>query len=284
MIIQDINKKYNQKYVLKNITFTLDQGHIIGIIGKNGAGKTTLLKILNGNIPCYNGKIRGLKNKKIASLIEKPKLYENKTGMFNLKYFLKLHQQSVNWKLIEDLISEFHMEKYINRVVHKYSMGMKQLLSLVIAISQNPDFLILDEPTNGMDAKNTQKILEKLTSLTRTYNTSIIITSHKLEEIEQICEKVLIIEDGKINKNIDLNKKEYQKRIGIYLLTEDFNKGLEIIKNNYHLIYTNKDDAYIECKKIQDKYNLLKDLGEESIYPREITEDYYSLEKDYLKD
>ena len=204
MIIQDINKKYNQKYVLKNITFTLDQGHIIGIIGKNGAGKTTLLKILNGNIPCYNGKIRGLKNKKIASLIEKPKLYENKTGMFNLKYFLKLHQQSVNWKLIEDLISEFHMEKYINRVVHKYSMGMKQLLSLVIAISQNPDFLILDEPTNGMDAKNTQKILEKLTSLTRTYNTSIIITSHKLEEIEQICEKVLIIEDGKINKNIDL--------------------------------------------------------------------------------
>ena len=163
-------------------------------------------------------------------------------------------------------------------------MGMKQLLSLVIAISQNPDFLILDEPTNGMDAKNTQKILEKLTSLTRTYNTSIIITSHKLEEIEQICEKVLIIEDGKINKNIDLNKKEYQKRIGIYLLTEDFNKGLEIIKNNYHLIYTNKDDAYIECKKIQDKYNLLKDLGEESIYPREITEYYYSLEKEYLKD
>ncbi|WP_258292249.1 ATP-binding cassette domain-containing protein, partial [Escherichia marmotae] len=89
-----VNKTYNKNNVLKNISFNIENENIVGLVGKNGAGKTTLLKILNGNIPIYGGDRPGFIDKKIASIIEKPKLYENKTGLFNLTFFLKIQDQS----------------------------------------------------------------------------------------------------------------------------------------------------------------------------------------------
>lgn len=280
MFIRGINKTYNRNNVLKNISFNIKNENIIGLVGKNGAGKTTLLKILNGNIPIYRGEVSGFSDKRIASIIEKPKLYENKTGHFNLTFFLKIQNQSTDWEFVEHLINDFQMKNYINRKVNKYSMGMKQLLSLIIAMAQKPDLLILDEPTNGMDAKNTQKVLFQLTHLAQKYNMTLIITSHKLEEIEQICERVLIMENGNLIKDINLKDKVYKKRISIWFLKKDLNDAIALIESKHRLIHTK--DSYVECEIEEDYYSLLKDLGMKNIYPLKTKEHSYSLKEQYL--
>ncbi|MEJ7218949.1 ABC transporter ATP-binding protein [Staphylococcus gallinarum] len=280
MFIRNVNKTYNKNNVLNNITFNIKNENIVGLVGKNGAGKTTLLKILNGNMPIYRGEVSGFNDKKIASIIEKPKLYENKTGRFNLTFFLKIQNQVIDWEFVEHLINDFQMENYINRKVNKYSMGMKQLLSLIIAMSQKPDLLILDEPTNGMDAKNTQKVLSQLTHISQKYNMVIIITSHKLEEIEQICERVLIMENGNLIKDINLKNKLYTKRISLWFLKKDLNDAIALIESKHRLI--NTKDSYIECEIEEDYYSLLKDLGMKNIYPLKTKEYSYSLKEQYL--
>lgn len=280
MFIRNVNKTYNKNNVLKNISFNIENENIVGLIGKNGAGKTTLLKILNGNIPIYGGDRSGFIDKKIASIIEKPKLYENKTGLFNLTFFLKIQDQSIDWKFVEHLINDFQMQNFIKRKVSKYSMGMKQLLSLIIAMSQKPELLILDEPTNGMDAKNTQKVLIQLTRLTQKYNTVIIITSHKLEEIEQICERVLIMDNGCLIKDINLKDKVYRKRLSLWFLKKDLNEAISLIESQHQLI--NTKGSYVECEIEKNYYSLLRDLGRKNIYPIKIKEQAYSLKEQYL--
>ncbi|RIL41020.1 ABC transporter ATP-binding protein [Staphylococcus gallinarum] len=280
MFIRNVNKTYNKNNVLNNITFNIKNENIVGLVGKNGAGKTTLLKILNGNMPIYRGEVSGFSDKKIASIIEKPKLYGNKTGRFNLTFFLKIQDQVIDWEFVEHLINDFQMKNYINRKVNKYSMGMKQLLSLIIAIAQRPDLLILDEPTNGMDAKNTQKVLSHLTHIAQKYNMIIIITSHKLEEIEQICERVLIMENGNLIKDINLKNKLYAKRISLWFLKKDLDDAIALIESKHRLITTK--DSYIECEIEEDYYSLLKDLGMKNIYPLKTKEYSYSLKEQYL--
>ena len=196
MKLNNIKKYYKDHEVLKGISFELNKGEIVGLIGKNGAGKTTLMKVICQNIITFEGNLEN--DYKLGYMIENPKVYENRTGLYNLKYFSQLFGNKIDEAFIFDLINRLELEKVINEKVSKYSLGMKQKLSLLLALVNKPDYLILDEPTNGMDVETSYNLLNFLKDLVQKENIGILISSHKLEDVETICSRILFIEEGEL--------------------------------------------------------------------------------------
>ncbi len=202
--IENVSKKIKGEYILKNISFEINENKIIGLIGPNGAGKTTLLKTIVGLYTPTTGKIyiNGLDLEhefedaieNIGSVIETPILYENLTGKENFKVFSMMFKNIPRERVIE-LISVLSLEKYCGKKVKTYSLGMKQRLGLAVALINDPSIIILDEPTNGLDPIGMRDLRNFLRSLK---NKTIIISSHILSEIESVCDEVIFMNNGEI--------------------------------------------------------------------------------------
>ena len=162
MKLKRVSKSFNKQKILDNVTFSFSDSKIVGLIGKNGAGKTTLMKIMNGNITNFSGTVDYNNNEKISYLIEHPKLYENKSGLYNLKYFSRILGSGYDEDFVKNIINTFNMNSFINKKAGKYSMGMKQKLAIAVSLVNKPNYLILDEPTNGMDPDGSIDILKSV--------------------------------------------------------------------------------------------------------------------------
>ena len=187
--LKDISKKEKENYILKDINLKIKKGEIVGIIGLNGCGKTTLLKCILG-FNKYDGKvlIDGKKdnvNKLYNSgfIIENPNLYLNLSGKKNLDFWIKFYK-NIDRDYVNSLCNMFQLN--LNKKVKKYSLGMKQKLGIVISLLNKPKLLILDEPTNGLDFKNS----------------TILISSDDINELCNICDKLVLINKGQIVKVI----------------------------------------------------------------------------------
>ncbi|VOT17634.1 multidrug ABC transporter ATPase [Streptococcus pneumoniae] len=152
------------------------------------------MKILVQNNQPTSGNIISSDN--IGYLIEEPKLFLSKTGLENLKYLSNLYGVDYNQERFRSLIQELDLTQSINKKVKTYSLGTKQKLALLLTLVTKPDILILDEPTNGLDIESSQIVLAVLKKLALNENVGILISSHKLEDIEEICERVLFLESG----------------------------------------------------------------------------------------
>lgn len=204
MKLINVKKFYHDKEVLKNINFEMKRGEIVGLIGKNGAGKTTLMKIICNNIANFEGALKN--DYKLGYLIENPKLYENQTGLYNLTYFSQLFGNKLDKTFLTDLAAKVELDSALNQKVSKYSLGMKQKLALLLALINKPDFLVLDEPTNGMDVETSYSLLSFLKELVKEEDIGILISSHKLEDVESICTRILFIEEGELLKDAPIEK------------------------------------------------------------------------------
>lgn len=208
--VKNLNKKIKKKNILQNISFNCKSGQIIGIVGPNGAGKSSLFKILSslwnmddGEILINNSNILELLNKDffISSCIENVSLYHNLSGMDNIKIISNLYQiNDINY--INYLIDKFKLRENIDKKVYSYSLGMKQKLGLILTLIPNHDLLILDEPTNSLDIESVQVLHDIIKNL-KSKNKLILISSHILEELESICDKVYILYNGKISYEYD---------------------------------------------------------------------------------
>ncbi|HHD9408751.1 TPA: ABC transporter ATP-binding protein, partial [Streptococcus pneumoniae] len=185
---------YGHSIILKDINFALNKGEIVGQVGRNGVGKSTLMKILVQNNQPTSGNIISSDN--VGYLIEEPKLFLSKTGLENLKYLSNLYGVDYNQERFRSLIQELDLTQSINKKVKTYSLGTKQKLALLLTLVTELDILILDEPTNGLDIESSQIVLAVLKNLALHENVGILISSHKLEDIEEICERVLFLESG----------------------------------------------------------------------------------------
>lgn len=152
------------------------------------------MKILVQNNQPTSGNIISSDN--VGYLIEEPKLFLSKTGLENLKYLSNLYGVDYNQEIFRSLIQELDLTQSINKKVKTYSLGTKQKLALLLTLVTEPDILILDEPTNGLDIESSQIVLAVLKNLALHENVGILISSHKLEDIEEICERVLFLENG----------------------------------------------------------------------------------------
>jgi len=238
--LKGVTKFFGRKCAVKDINLTIERGDLFALLGPNGAGKSTILSMMAGLInPCrgkitFNGENIAVNKKifldKTGILFENPSFYEYLSGIDNLIMFAKL-KNCDNKKEIERLMNIVSLSTYANILVNKYSLGMKQRLALACALLNNPDILILDEPTNGLDPEGVYTILNLLTNYVREGNKTIIISSHQVYEIEAICNKIAIINDGTILLN-GLLKDLLNCHISSYLLTTENPKECEKFLEN----------------------------------------------------
>jgi len=279
--LNNIQKYYGKQHILKNINFDFGDSQIVGLIGKNGVGKTTLMKIMNQNIMKYEGTFKKENRDKVGYLIENPKLYLNKTGYYNLNFFRNVLGTNVDDDYINMLIESFGIKPYINKKVKKYSMGMKQKLSIAVALMNKPQYLILDEPTNGMDPDGSIDVLKTLEKVSKDLNIKVLISSHKLEDIELICDRTVFMKDGAIVEDYDM--KAQSKDVTKFIFDHSsYNEALNILTMNYKVVTSNKQESIISVEALQDYQEVLKALSAQNIYPKFIQNNKTTLRDQYF--
>lgn len=201
------NKKIKEDYVLKDINYTFKQGNIYGLIGKNGSGKTMLLKAMSGFLKPSNGKVivndqeLYLKEefpKDMGVMIGNCEYIKDMTGKDNLKYLASLLKK-IDDDRINEVIDIVNLTDEKDKLVKKYSLGMKQKLGIAQAIMEYPKILLLDEPFNGIDNESVFKIKKYLYSIKK--DTIIIIATHYKEDIDNFCDSIIKLENGTIINN-----------------------------------------------------------------------------------
>ncbi|HCG75298.1 MULTISPECIES: phenol-soluble modulin export ABC transporter ATP-binding protein PmtC [Staphylococcus] len=282
MKLERITKKYGQNTVIDDVNFDFANSQIVGLIGKNGVGKTTLMKIMNGNIINYQGKVDLSKDENVGFLIEHPKLYDNKSGLYNLKLFAQVLGKDFDKEYSDHIIDAFGMRPYIKKKVKKYSMGMKQKLAIAVSLMNKPRYLILDEPTNGMDPDGSIDVLKTIQSLVKQLEMKILISSHKLEDIELICDRAIFLRDGHFVQDVNMKDGGPEDTTIITVENEDFNKTLEYLTEHYKVQQSQKDAGEIMIKAQKDYKPLLKSLSQKEVYPKYIETRKSSLRDTYF--
>jgi len=233
--VNNINKTFGKKKVLDNVSFFIDNNEIVGFIGPNGAGKSTTMKCIASLIFPDQGSVtvsgydvkreRELALSQMASLIESPGLYLDISGRENIKLFASL--RNIKEERIKEIYEFTELKDSLDRKVNGYSMGMKQRLALGIALLSKPKFLILDEPTNGLDPTGVILLRNTLLGLVKNEDISILFSSHQLGEVEKLADRLICINQGKIIET-PMNILEKQK----YLIkVDDMDKTVEVLNN-----------------------------------------------------
>ena len=217
--VNNLSKSFNNKKVLDNISFDIYSGDIVGLIGPNGSGKTTLMKCILNLYMMDSGRVEinsydtryDLENalKSVGCIIEEPSFYLNISGRKNLEICAILNNiKDKNY--INTIIKLVELEDSIDKKVKTYSLGMRERLGIAYSLVNKPKLLILDEPTNGLDPQGIKKLRELLLFLSEKQNVSILISSHNLHEIENICDRVLLIDNGVIIDDFGIEKIKYK--------------------------------------------------------------------------
>jgi ABC-2 type transport system ATP-binding protein len=205
--VQGLTKVVGKKTLVENIAFDVKAGEVFGFLGPNGAGKTTTIRMLVGLIKPTKGSIAiggfDVKTRfqkamrQIGSIVENPELYTYLTGWENLKQFSRM-LGGIPDKRIMEIAKMVHLDQRIHDKVKTYSLGMKQRLGIAQALLGSPKLLILDEPTNGLDPAGIRELREFIHMLVKEQNISVFISSHLLSEVQLICDRVAIIDHGKM--------------------------------------------------------------------------------------
>ncbi|MGF0104701.1 ABC transporter ATP-binding protein [Ligilactobacillus ruminis] len=203
--LSNVTKTIKKQEILRGINLKLQSGNIYGLRGKNGAGKSVLLKLICGIDTPTEGEIRIDGQvlgkdisfpKSVGALIESPSLIENQTAMGNLKS-LGAIKKIATQEQMESLLQYFGLDPKDKKRVKKYSLGMRQKLGIIMALFENPELIILDEPLNALDEQSNQLLLE-LVKKYRADGSLIIVASHDREELDYLSDVVLELKDGKI--------------------------------------------------------------------------------------
>ncbi len=248
----NLRKKYRRNEVLIDVNMHIEKGAIYGLIGKNGAGKTTLIRVICGlqKPTAGNYSICGVSNvskdisktrKKIGAIIESPSLCLNMSAEDNLKKQYKI-TGIPNLEGIHDILKIVKLDDKKNKKVKNFSLGMKQRLGIAIALVGSPDFIILDEPINGLDPEGIIEIRELILKLNKEKGITFLISSHYLDELSKIATCYGFLNDGKIVKEI--SKKE---------LEQDFKKKIQIKIDNVKECVRYLEETRIPYKIISDE-------------------------------
>lgn len=204
LTIENINKRIKKQKILKDISFTLKQGEVVGLVGANGAGKTTLMKVILGLSNYQSGslKLHGpMNNNHIDALIENPGVYPFLTGYENMN----LINEDKEKENMEQIIKNLEMSQFIHKKAKAYSLGMKQKLGIALSLLNQPQLVILDEPMNGLDPKAVRNVRETILSL-KAQGVSFLISSHMLGELVKVTDSILIIDNGAIVKETTMEE------------------------------------------------------------------------------
>ena len=255
--IKNVSKYFGKTKVVDNLSFDVKAGEILGFLGPNGAGKTTTIKMILGLLSIDEGTItiNGYDVKKdfekameyIGGIVENPDLYGYMTAVENLKLYAKL--RGIEYGEVYKILEKVGLEKSMNQKVSKYSLGMKQRAGLALSLLHSPKILILDEPTNGLDPVGIKDLRDILKSLAKNNNIAVLVSSHILSEMELMCDRVVVINEGKFIKAQEIGEKsgneDVEKKYEIK--TNAIEKAQNVLKEKL-----NKEGSVVDGKLYVD--------------------------------
>lgn len=243
--VKNLHKFFGSREVIHDLSFDVHAGEVLGFVGPNGAGKTTTIKMIMGFLALDHGKITicGKDHLKeyeevmqyIGGIVENPEMYSNLSGRLNLEMYRRLHS-GVEKTRIDEVIELLHMQKRADEKVKRYSLGMKQRMCIAQALLHKPRVLILDEPTNGLDPSGIRDLRDLLINLAHEKGVAVLVSSHQLAEIQKMCDRVIIIDQGKLIDNQPINQMMQQSQQNLILFqfldTNNKNKAIQLFDDN----------------------------------------------------
>lgn len=283
--VNKICKSYKKKQVLSDVSFEISDNEILGLIGPNGAGKSTMMRIISEvNYPT-SGTVYKDENVTISVIFDYNALYSQMTAFENLLFYFGLHKKpgKDDEKMICDVLEQFNLLDEKDNKVKTFSKGMLRKLAVARAIIMNPDVLVLDEPFDGLDVESHAYIFNFLKEWIKAEHHAIIISSHNMLEIENICTNIVILDEGKVKLNCpieDLRRNERKKII----LTEHCQES--IIKKAMHNIgissYEYSEKSITFAANDLDINKILLEFTKYQIEIRELLSVYDTLEDIYM--
>ena len=284
----NLTKEYKNQKAVDNLNISVYEGDVYGFLGPNGAGKSTTIKSILGLIKPTSGEVfingynaaseRDKAISRIGAMVEAPCFYGDLSGYTNLLMMANLH--GVPKKRVDEVLEMVGMTSAKNKDVSKYSLGMKQRLGIARAFLNNPNIVILDEPTNGLDPQGIKEIRELIQNLSQKYKVTFMISSHILSEIEMVCNRIGIIKKGKLKVQgyidelldtneeiIEIHTREKEKTvrlingINIKCKIDNYEYGVrvKIKKGNFQNINKILVDNDVNIENISCKENSLED-------------------------
>lgn len=249
--IQNLNKTIKGKHIIKDLNLDFYPGQITGFLGPNGAGKTTTIRMVTGLMYPTSGDIviNGVSlasdyekaMQHVGVIVENPEMYKFMSGYKNLLHFARMHD-NVTKERINEVVRQVGLEKRIHEKVGTYSLGMRQRLGLAQAMLHSPKFLILDEPTNGLDPAGIREYRAYLRKIAREENISIVVSSHLLAEMELICDRIAVIKNGEI---IDIRQVGESTEESTYVLEAVPQTAVKEALGSLGVAYTMQDEQFI---------------------------------------
>lgn len=297
-------KKYKLTKAVQNISFKINKGESVAFIGPNGAGKSTTIKMLTGilyptsgdiNILNYNpSKDRVKLSFKLGSIFgQKSQLWYHLPARDTFDLFASIFEidETKYNKRLNQLIDVFDIGEFVNQPVRKLSLGQRMKCELVASLLHNPEILLLDEPTIGLDIIAKKQLRETIKKLNKENGKTIILTSHDLADIENVCDRVIIINHGKIlfDNSINVLKKKYLTKKRIKVICENKPKSLTIKgckileKDEFSILYEislDKLDVKDFVKKLMIEQKDILDMTISDMAIEEIIEEFYKIKND----
>ncbi|WP_438313760.1 ABC transporter ATP-binding protein [Sporosarcina sp. FA9] len=255
--LKNLSKTIGKKKIIDDLNLSLYPGQITGFLGPNGAGKTTTIRMMVGLMSITSGDVLiegvslsddfegGLS--KIGVIVENPEMYKFMTGYKNLVHFARMHE-GVTKERIDEVINQVGMQNRIKEKVSTYSLGMRQRLGLAQALLHRPKFLILDEPTNGLDPAGIREFRMYLRKIADEEGVSVFVSSHMLSEIELMCDRIAVIQNGKL---IDIKEVAEVQESHYYIEAMPLETAKDLLQAKGFTVESHKDGFIINAEKLQ---------------------------------
>lgn len=291
-----VSKIIKGKAIVDKLSFDIRKGEIVGLLGPNGAGKTTTIRMMTGLIRMSEGdvlvdghSIRNDFNKAIAhigAIIENPEFYPHLTGYDNLKQYQRM-SDGITDARIDEVVQLVGLQEAMGKKVKAYSLGMRQRLGIAQALLQAPKLLILDEPTNGLDPAGIREMREYMRTIAEVEGISILISSHMLTEIEQICHRAVVIQNGQLIAVTPLGEEvKVGGEIPLAIRVDKLEAALTVIRAQSGVQFIRTDEANSEVlisMKDNEVPGLVAAFSEARVGVYRITDNKQSLEEEFLK-
>ena len=288
--INNLNKIYN-KYVhaVNNVSLEIKKGNVYGILGPNGSGKSTTLGIVlnvvnktSGTYSWFGGKMETHEAlKKVGAIIERPNFYPYMTAKQNLELVCKI--KNIDYSKVQEKLALVGLVERENSKFNTFSLGMKQRLAIASALLNDPEILILDEPTNGLDPQGIHQIRD-IIRLIASQGTTILLASHLLDEVEKVCSHVLVLQKGKILYSGTVDGMSSNE--GYFELQSENNDALEKVLKAHPAIekvITEEENVLVYLKSPLAAADLNKYLFENNIFLNHLIKRKSSLEDQFLE-
>lgn len=239
--IRNVNKTIGSKNIVNNLSLDVYPGEVLGFLGPNGAGKTTTIRMILGLMRISSGEIyikghsiksdfeKAIEN--VGGIVENPDMYKYLTGYQNLIHYARMYD-NIGKDRIQEVINFSGLGNRINDKVKTYSLGMKQRLGVAQAILNDPSLLVLDEPTNGLDPAGIHQLRTELRNLAEQKKMAVFVSSHLLSEMELMCDRVAIIQNGHLIKVLTIDEIRNNPNSSVYsLLVDPIEKACLYLKN-----------------------------------------------------